>query len=77
MQVSLSSVKGTGPDGSVVKADIEEYLGLHLNTLPILISSFVCTSYLMHGTKEVIRRDLVWEAVHQQSLLVSVWFVKV
>jgi pyruvate dehydrogenase E2 component (dihydrolipoamide acetyltransferase) len=24
--VSLSSVKGTGPDGSVVKADIEEYL---------------------------------------------------
>jgi hypothetical protein len=69
MQVSLSSVKGTGPDGSVVKADIEEYLGLHLNSLPILISSFVCTSYLMHGTKEVIRRDLVWEAVHQTKFV--------
>lgn len=27
LQVSLSSMKGTGPDGSIVKADVEEYLG--------------------------------------------------
>lgn len=26
-KVSLSSVKGTGPDGRIVKADIEDYLG--------------------------------------------------
>lgn len=23
----ISSIKGTGPDGSIVKADIEDYLG--------------------------------------------------
>lgn len=27
LQVSLSSMKGTGPDGSIIKADVEEYLG--------------------------------------------------
>lgn len=26
-QVPLSSVKGTGPDGRILKADIEDYLG--------------------------------------------------
>jgi len=26
-QVQLSSVKGTGPDGRILKADIEDYLG--------------------------------------------------
>jgi len=25
--VPLSSIKGTGPNGTIVKADIEEYLG--------------------------------------------------
>lgn len=28
MQVSLSNVKGTGPDGVIVKADIEEFIGI-------------------------------------------------
>lgn len=27
IKVSLSSIKGTGPDGRIVKADIEDYLG--------------------------------------------------
>jgi hypothetical protein len=27
-QVPLSSVKGTGPDGRILKADIEDYLGM-------------------------------------------------
>lgn len=30
MQVSLSKIKGTGPDGRIVKADIEDYLGSYL-----------------------------------------------
>lgn len=25
--MSLSSIKGTGPDGQIVKADVEHYLG--------------------------------------------------
>lgn len=29
MQVSLSNVKGTGPDGVIVKADVEEFIGIH------------------------------------------------
>jgi hypothetical protein len=28
MQVPLSSIKGTGPDGRIVKADIEDYIGI-------------------------------------------------
>ncbi|KAI3775121.1 hypothetical protein L1987_49689 [Smallanthus sonchifolius] len=32
--VSLSSIKGTGPDGSIVKADIEEYLAFGKKDLP-------------------------------------------
>lgn len=32
--VSLSSIKGTGPDGSIVKADIEEYLASGKKDLP-------------------------------------------
>ena len=27
MQVPLSSIQGTGPDGRILKADIEDYLG--------------------------------------------------
>lgn len=34
-QVSLSSIKGTGPEGSIVKADVEEYLGNYLNQLVV------------------------------------------
>lgn len=30
MQVSLSSIEGTGPDGRILKADIEDYLGSSL-----------------------------------------------
>ena len=30
MQVSLANIKGTGPDGRIVKADIEDYLGRYL-----------------------------------------------
>lgn len=30
IQVSLSNIKGTGPDGHIVKADIEDYLGSFL-----------------------------------------------
>lgn len=29
--MSLSSIKGTGPEGSVLKADVEEYLGDYFN----------------------------------------------
>ena len=44
-QVSLSSIKGTGPEGSVVKADVEEYLGNHsYNYLPSVLC--VCISDL-------------------------------
>lgn len=27
-QVPLSNIKGTGPDGRILKADIEDYLGI-------------------------------------------------
>jgi hypothetical protein len=38
MQVPLSSIKGTGPDGRIVKADIEDYIGiLFLSSI-----SFIC-----------------------------------
>lgn len=30
MQVNLSSIKGTGPDGLIVKGDIDDYLGIFL-----------------------------------------------
>lgn len=30
IQVSLSNVKGTGPEGRIVKADIEDYLGMSI-----------------------------------------------
>lgn len=33
-KVSLSSIKGTGPDGSIVKADIEEYLASGKKDVP-------------------------------------------
>lgn len=32
-QVQLSSVKGTGPDGRILKADIEDYLGMLFSPL--------------------------------------------
>ncbi|KAM0956527.1 hypothetical protein ACFX2A_025286 [Malus domestica] len=33
-KVPLSSIKGTGPDGSIVKADVEEYLASHGKEAP-------------------------------------------
>lgn len=49
LQVSLSSIKGTGPEGSIVKADIEEYLGDHLELpfsfcLHLILSGCLFTS---------------------------------
>ena len=36
MQVPLFNIKGTGPDGVIVKADIEDYLGI-----PFILDEFL------------------------------------
>lgn len=50
--MSLSSIKGTGPGGSIVKADVEDYLGKKMNVvlfivlyslfMPFVNSLFLC-----------------------------------
>lgn len=40
----LSSIKGTGPDGSIVKADVEEYLGIIQDSC-LIINTFVTLFY--------------------------------
>ena len=39
----LSSIKGTGPDGRIVKADIEDYLG-NVPSVPIFPGTYVSIS---------------------------------
>jgi hypothetical protein len=48
-QVPLSSVKGTGPDGRILKADIEDYLGIlfspliaSLRLIDLILYFFAC-----------------------------------
>jgi hypothetical protein len=56
MQVPLSSVKGTGPDGRILKADIEDYLGellfMSSTVIVILLLVMFCVILcLCHGFK--------------------------
>lgn len=58
MQLSLTSIEGTGPDGGIVKADVEAYLGndvnmaLFLSLFCLLMCLLVLTSSdVMHSVK--------------------------
>ena len=46
LQIALSSLKGTGPDGRIIKADVEEYLGVHMLTLKLYF--LYCIMWFWH-----------------------------
>lgn len=50
MQVSLSQIKGTGPDGVIVKADVEEFIGISLllGTYKSCVDAFTLDSSLSY-----------------------------
>lgn len=69
VQVPLSNIKGTGPEGRIVKADIEDYLGRFLSFF--LLSQQVFRIYFYAVTSCVMFH--LTQNVSQFINIVVVW----